>query len=373
MVTLQLVHCVYVESNNVLDLGKMDANMMQDIETCTLALVPSIQDAMQFCHHFAALNEVSLKFENDNVEWTVQANRLLRLEQILINLISNGIKYTKPGTEVAVSVRQCTVKEMVSDALNAGTSDLRVLCPSALESLRKQRQGFTVVSVRDKGRGIPEDELASLFGEFVQLEISKEKDRKYEGGGGKFVGQSSGSGLGLNLALKFVSRMNGHIWVESCNEGGGAIFSFCFPRGDESFCEEESCHSDSMHLRALELSKDDADTFRALVVDDSMTNIKVLERKLVRIGVHEVTTCSDGSKALEYIESIQQLHDLPNLLLSDLNMPNTADEENGKVQSSSLKAIACCADWMSGTEERCFESGFDGVLRDFLAQTAASE
>jgi CheY-like chemotaxis protein len=183
--------------------------------------------------------------------------------------------------------------------------------------------------------------------------------------------------------------MNGHIWVKNCDEGGGAIFSFCFPRGDESFCEEESSHGDSMHLRALELSKDDAKTFRALVVDDSMINLKVLERMLVRLGVQEVTTCSDGSKALEYIESIQQLHDLPNLLLSDLNMPNiNGDElirrmrEMEKYEALPLKAMACSADWTQETEERCFEAGFDGVLRkpimfsglrDFLAQTAASE
>lgn len=361
--------------------------MMQDIETCTLLVIPSIRDAMQFCYNFAALNEVSVRLENDDVDWTVIANRL-RLEQILVNLISNGVKYTDPGTEVVISVRQCSTKQMVTEALNAGTSDLKFLDPKALDVLKKQRQTMTAISVRDHGRGIPEGELASLFGEFVQLEISKEKDRKYDGGGGKFVGQSSGSGLGLNLALKFVSRMNGHIWVKNC-DSGGAVFSFCFPRGEEAFCEEESSHASSRHLHLLELSKDDADTFHVLVVDDSMINLKVLQRMLVRLGVHEVTTARDGRKAMEYLENTTQSSDLPNVILSDLNMPNMNGDDlirhvrgMKQYETMPLRAMACSADWTKETEERCTEAGFDGVmrkpimfsdLRDFLAQTAAAE
>ena len=84
---------------------------------------------MQFCHHFAILNDVSLVLENEDTDWTIQANRL-RLEQILVNLLSNGIKYTAPETSVVVSVRQCLASQMVTEAINcAGTSDLKFLNP----------------------------------------------------------------------------------------------------------------------------------------------------------------------------------------------------------------------------------------------------
>lgn len=360
--------------------------MMQDIETFPLPVIPSICDAMQFCQLFAALNEVTLKLENDDGDWIVQANRL-RLEQVLVNLISNGIKYTKPGTDIVISVRQCPMKQMLAEALGAGTSDLKVLSPIALEALRRQRKVVTIVSVRDHGNGIPEDELENLFGEFVQLEISKEKDRNYDGGGGKFVGQSSGSGLGLNLSLKFVTCMNGHIWCKN-DPGGGAVFSFCFPRGDESFCDEESSHTDSRHMHALELSKDDAEAFRVLVVDDSLINLKVLCRMLQRLGVHDIKACGDGSEALEYLESAQQPSDLPNIILSDLNMPTMNGDDLIRCvrkmeqykSGLGLRAMACSADWTREMEVRCSSAGFDGVLRkpivlsdlrDFLAQTAA--
>lgn len=360
----------------------MDADKMAVIETTTLPVLPSIRDSMQFCYHFAALNDVSLVVENDETDWTMQANRL-RLEQILVNLLSNGIKYTQPETSVVVSVRQCSVAQMVAEAMNAGTSDLKFMNPVALEAIRKQRLVVTVISIRDYGKGIPENEMANLFGEWSQLDNSKEKDRKY--GSGKLVGQSSGSGLGLNLVMKFVSRMGGHIWVKNCQESAGAVFSFCFPRGEQSFCEDDSSRGDSRQLQALELSKEDAASFRILVVDDSKINLKVLQRMLVRLGVINIHISSDGREAMEYLESTELL---PNVILSDLNMPNMDGYELiGRVREMKWygfppKAMACSADWTRETEDRCTRAGFDGVLRkpitfpflkDFLARTAASE
>ena len=365
----------------------MDADMMHAIETCNLLVIPCIRESIKFCEHFAALNEVRLVLENDDVDWTMRANQL-RLEQIMVNLLGNGIKYTESGTDVVISVGQCPVEQMVKEALNAGTSDLKFLSSAALMAIRKSLEIVTVVSVRDHGKGIPERELASLFGKFVQLEVSQEKDRKYDGGGGHFVGTSSGSGLGLNLVMKFVSRMDGHIWINNCVSGGGAIFSFCFPRGDESFCDEGSSVGDSRQLQALELSEEDAKIFHVLIVDDCMINLKVLQRMLVHLGVKEIKVCRDGSDALEYLESIQRSQELPNIILSDLNMPIIDGYELvRRIREMHLfdlpaRAMACSADWTPETEEKCRDAGFDGVLRkpitfsdlsDFLAQVAAVE
>ena len=189
-----------------------------------------------------------------------------------------------------------------------------------------------------------------------------EKDRNYGSqGSGKIVGQSSGSGLGLNLVMKFVSRMDGHIWVKNCDHGGGAVFSFCFPRGDESFCDEDSSRGDSSrHLQALDLSKEDASAFRVLVVDDSVINQKVLKRMLVRLGVKEIHLASDGRKALEYLKENESRVELPNVILSDLNMPNMDGYELishiRQMDQYELppKAMACSADWTRETEERCY-------------------
>jgi PAS domain S-box-containing protein len=373
--------------NNVLDLGKMDADKMTTIETCTIPVLPSIQDSLQFCHHFALLNDVSLVLENEDTDLTIQANQL-RLDQILVNLLSNGIKYTAPETSVVVSVRQCLASDMVIEAMNAGTSDLKFLNPVALEAIRNQRIIMIVISIRDHGRGIPEEEMPRLFGEFVQLKVSLEKDRNYDSQGScKIVGQSSGSGLGLNLVMKFVSRMGGHIWVKNC-EHGGAVFSFCFPKGVESFCDEDSSRADSSrHLQAHDLSKEDASALRVLVVDDSVINQKVIKRMLERLGVKEIHLASDGLKALEYLGNESPV-ELPNVILSDLNMPNIDGYElirhirQMNQYEMPPKAMACSADWTRETEQRCTDAGFDGVLRkpitftvlqNFLAETATAD
>jgi hypothetical protein len=60
--------------------------------------------------------------------------------------------------------------------------------------------------------------------------------------------------------MKFISRLNGHIWVTNTVDGGGAMFIFCFPRGVQSFCGEDSSRGDSRQLQALETSKEDADS-----------------------------------------------------------------------------------------------------------------
>jgi signal transduction histidine kinase len=97
--------------NNVLDLGKMDADKMDTIETCTIPKLPMIRDSILICQYFSDPNDVSLVAENDKLsDWTVQANRL-RLEQILVNRLSNGIRYPEPGTSVVFSCDNVDLRE----------------------------------------------------------------------------------------------------------------------------------------------------------------------------------------------------------------------------------------------------------------------
>jgi signal transduction histidine kinase len=201
--------------NNVLDLGKMEADKMQAIEVTSIPIMPSIQASIQFCEPFALLNDVRLVLDSssnssnsdeDCRDLTILANQL-RFEQILINLVSNGIKYTNKDTLVRISIREASMEEAVNEALRAGTSDLKHR-PDALQqaTVVMKQEMVTIVSIRDQGRGILECEIANLFEEFVQLEISKEMDRHYGASRGTCttaVGQSSGSGLGLSLVLQF--------------------------------------------------------------------------------------------------------------------------------------------------------------------------
>lgn len=184
-----------------------------------------------------------------------------------MNLISNAVKYGGSGTEVSISVRQCRHDEAIAEALEAGASDLNFVDSKTIRAMRGDKKKVTVISVRDHGRGIPMKEMGSLFGEFVQLEVSKEVDCKYASKGAHIVGQTSGSGLGLHLVLKFVTMMGGNIWAQNC-DSGGAIFSFCFLQGGASAVGDESTLNSIQPIEA-ELEEEDCDMFNVLVVDDS--------------------------------------------------------------------------------------------------------
>jgi two-component system phosphate regulon sensor histidine kinase PhoR len=104
-----------------------------------------------------------------------------RLEQVLVNLIHNAVKFTKPGGEVILSVR-----------------------PEA---------GFVRFSVHDSGVGIPAEDLERIFERFYKTDRAR---------------SSGGTGLGLSIARHIVEAHGGKIWAES-KEGRGSTFFFTIP------------------------------------------------------------------------------------------------------------------------------------------------
>lgn len=107
-----------------------------------------------------------------------------RFEQIMINLLSNALRYTPEGGEVRVSV---------------------------------VRKGSDVqVSVKDTGIGIPEEHLSLVFSRFYRVDDSRSR-------------KDGGSGIGLTVAKKLVEAQGGKIWAESGGKGQGAVFRFTLP------------------------------------------------------------------------------------------------------------------------------------------------
>jgi diguanylate cyclase (GGDEF)-like protein len=115
-----------------------------------------------------------------------------KLEQILINLIDNALKYSRDGDSVTVSARHITATFMGS-----------------------YEQSFIEIAVADTGVGIPEDKREQVFEKFFRLNRSTEA-------------QQEGMGLGLALVKKLVERQGGEIRVEA-NEPTGSRFCFTIP------------------------------------------------------------------------------------------------------------------------------------------------
>src|SRR5437867_10654049 len=167
-----------------------------------------------------------------------------RLHQILINLISNAIKFTDCG-HVTVRVMQ----------------DPGLPTPGAIR-----------FSVSDTGIGIPPDKLAAIFESFTQAHVSM--TRKY-----------GGTGLGLTISRQLAELMNGRIWVES-TLGAGSTFHCCVQLAVQS--SPAPTHDIvQVNLQGV----------RTLVVDDHATNRLILRETLAALGA-EVTDTVSGREAV---------------------------------------------------------------------------
>jgi two-component system phosphate regulon sensor histidine kinase PhoR len=134
---------------------------------------------------------------------------LPRLEQVLVNLIHNAVKFTPPGGEVTLTASL----EPLSRWERGRGAALPAPVPQVQVSLSKGEGNCVLFSVRDTGPGIPADDLPRIFERFYRV------DRSRTGGG---------TGLGLSIARHLVEAHSGKIWAES-REGDGSTFYFTIP------------------------------------------------------------------------------------------------------------------------------------------------
>ncbi len=188
-----------------------------------------------------------------------------RLRQILINLITNAVKFTDRG---AVSVHARLAEKPGADGL------------ALLE-----------FSVQDTGIGIPADRVGALFEAFTQVDAST--TRKY-----------GGTGLGLAICKRLVGLMGGAIQVRS-ELGKGSVFSFTVraPLAD-------------MPLAMTPPDVTMLQGHRVLVVDDHPVNVRVLTRQLRQWGLR-VATAESGAAALDILAQGM----MPDMIVTDMHMP----------------------------------------------------
>jgi CheY-like chemotaxis protein/HPt (histidine-containing phosphotransfer) domain-containing protein len=166
------------------------------------------------------------ELDRSTPEWVM--GDVTRLRQILVNLVSNAIKFTAEG-EVEVRVR--------AQALARPPQKSRV---SAEEIEDGTRPWFEVqFSVRDTGIGIPQEKLPRLFQSFSQTDSST--TREY-----------GGTGLGLAISKGLTHLMGGEMWVES-SPGSGSTFHFRVPFRSATPAETRDLHSPHPQLRGLRI------------------------------------------------------------------------------------------------------------------------
>lgn len=197
-------------------------------------------------------------------------------------------------------------------------------------------------------------------------------------GGDYKVAQSSGTGLGLNFCVEFIKRMNGNIWVSNCSDGG-ACFSFFLPvvESDEHEQAQENQNGTSEEAGTIpKLVSEESQPEMArtpslsrisdltvLVVDDTVINLKVLDRMLRKMGIANLTTCDSGPKALYVLEEKRF-----DLVITDIQMPEMTGIElcDNILRVDKIKTKPVVVGLTAGTSEslrqQCEDSGMIHVL-----------
>jgi signal transduction histidine kinase/CheY-like chemotaxis protein len=250
--------------NDILDFSKIEAGKLE-LESIELDLRANVEDVGSAMAFQAATKGLELIV---NVEPQITGRVLgdpQRLRQCLVNLVGNAIKFTKDG-EIVIEVRD----------RSSGDKPL------------------TYFEVRDTGMGIPEKTLQTLFQPFVQADSSTTR-------------HFGGTGLGLSIVRKLVELMGGEIGVSS-EVGAGSRFFFTLP------LKPAAAISPERRIRAEAGG-------RILIVDDNVTNQRVLSAQLVHAG-YTVTTVSSGFAALDELQNGIASDNQFDMVITDFQMPD---------------------------------------------------
>jgi len=253
--------------NDILDFSKIEAEKLE-LEHAEFLLSNSFERLLNVCNFSAQEKQLSLNINIDSDVPNAFLGDALRLEQILINLVNNAIKFTEQG-DITIQV-----------ALTTKTISTSTLA----------------FSVKDKGIGIADEQLDRLFKAFSQTDNSV--TRRY-----------GGTGLGLVICKELVELMAGDISVTS-ELGKGSCFSFNVTLANDTRREKASSQSGEVSLHKL----------KVLIVDDSMSSRTLLADMLKNIGI-DAQLAHGGVAALEILRQAITAKQAYDVVLMDWRMP----------------------------------------------------
>ena len=308
--------------NQILDFTKIEAGKVELLRERTnlLELTNSVHKTLM---PLAKAKNINLELRIDIGESVFVLIDETRIRQVLVNLVSNGIKFTESG-----------------------------FVRLSLEKLGEFENKINIrFSVQDSGIGISVEQQKNLFSVFSQGDNSTSK--KY-----------GGSGLGLVISNDILELMDSKIICDSSPKNG-SLFYFDM--------ELETCEHDSSNLQLSEITSPQAE-FKAieklstLIVDDNVLNLLLLKVMLQQVypslTIHEA---ADGFAALELMESVH-----PDFIIMDIQMPEMDGRETTKkirTLNYNLPIIACTASVTDGEKERCLEAG----MNDYIAKPISKE
>ncbi len=294
--------------NDVLDFSKIEAGKLT-FEEIDFNLEHAVEGVRRTLQYAATQKKLELKAEVVGMIPQALKGDPSRLKQVLINLVSNSIKFTPEGS---VTIRMSYV------------------------------DGMTKIEVIDTGVGIAKDAVPRLFQAFSQADDTTTR-------------RFGGTGLGLSISKKIVEMMGGQIGLNS-EEGKGSNFwvSIPFPVSDKVVVRSKAgLEKVPQHLLGS----------RILLAEDNIINQKIAIKMIENMGfkVHAVASGLEVLKALAEIPF--------ELILMDCQMPvmdgyeATREIRKSKtIRNNRIPIIALTANAVSGDREKCLEAGMDEYI-----------
>ena len=295
--------------NGILDISKIEANKLEIIndEYDTTKLLNELVSLSK-----GRLGEKPIEFKTnfDPALPRYLYGDQIRIKQIIVNILTNAIKYTKEGwIEFKVS------------------------------SVTKDDICRLIISVEDTGIGIKQENINKLFNKFERMDV---KDNI----------TIEGTGLGLAITKKLIDLMNGKIVVQSVY-GKGSKFTVSLDQRivkNPTIKEEEKVEDNVV-----------IDNKKVLLVDDNKINLKVAEKLLQKHGLN-VTCCESGFDCIDLIKNGTSF----DLILLDDMMPKLSGVETLKklkeIENFSIPTVALTANALTGMKEKYLKDGFNDYL-----------
>jgi signal transduction histidine kinase/CheY-like chemotaxis protein len=295
----------------VLDLAKIESGMM----TVSIEAVepgPLLDECLALGRSYAAASGIDIH------EWTVEDPRAVRIDytrfkQVLLNLISNAVKYNRPGG-------------MVSLLVETGDGGRVRFC------------------VTDTGHGIPEERQAELFQPFSRL--------------GQEASNVEGTGVGLTITKRLVEAMGGIIGFASTS-GQGSSFWVEVPAAEEPLAQDAERRPAA---DAAEAVPDGLPAAKILYVEDNPANIALMQAIMADLPGLVLLTAHSAELGLQLAET-----QAPGLVILDLNLPgmdgfSAAGLLKSRERTRAVPLVALSADATETARRKAAAAGFDFYL-----------
>lgn len=320
--------------NDVLDLSKIESGKL-DLEIIDFDLSKCIEDAVYLSSYSASKKGINLEFLCDEKQPKWFMGDVTRIRQVIVNFISNAVKFTDKGSVI------------ISTSLTNRTNEMCML----------------KITVKDTGLGIPKNAQGRLFKAFSQADTST--TRKY-----------GGTGLGLSICNHLAQIMGGQVGFVS-SDGVGSSFFITIPL---KFGVEEVIE-DNIGITSMKIKGDTLMSKyfpnKILVVEDNNINQKLAKMMLKKNG-YDCDIAANGIEALEALEANSKIESdnlKPySIIFMDMQMPEMDGLEATKrileiYGNERPKIVAMTANAFKEDKAKCFDVGMD----DFISKPVRME